>query len=147
MVLASVKFLSVSPELSMAVAALALNQQFLCFTTSKTRTLPWLPIRTYSTITHFKIQKNKSRLLFISCSSSSSTSQSPEAKTETAESCVNLGLQLFSKGRVFFKIFFQFLGSILVFCFVVLWFEIFCMSLLKSLRLCVSGTFWLLLRA
>ncbi|XP_010090809.2 protein LOW PSII ACCUMULATION 1, chloroplastic [Morus notabilis] len=82
----------------MAVAALALNQQFLCFTTSKTRTLPWLPIRTSSTITHFKIQKNKSRLLFISCSSS--TSQSPEAKTETAESCVNLGLQLFSKGRV-----------------------------------------------
>ncbi|XP_076892259.1 protein LOW PSII ACCUMULATION 1, chloroplastic [Bidens hawaiensis] len=37
----------------------------------------------------------------ISCSSSSSsTSPSPEVGSETAESCVNLGLSLFSKGRV-----------------------------------------------
>ncbi|GMN38040.1 hypothetical protein TIFTF001_007303 [Ficus carica] len=87
----------------MAVAALALNQQLLCFSTSKTTTtIPWLPTTT-STLTHFKFQKNKSHLFFISSSSSSSsssTSQSPEANTETAESCVNLGLQLFSKGRV-----------------------------------------------
>ncbi|KGN52798.1 protein LOW PSII ACCUMULATION 1, chloroplastic [Cucumis sativus] len=37
------------------------------------------------------------RLSILSCSS---TSQSPEANLQSAESCVNFGLQLFSKGRV-----------------------------------------------
>ncbi|KAL6208441.1 hypothetical protein ACLB2K_019390 [Fragaria x ananassa] len=83
----------------MAMAAQALlHQQWLCFSSnpiSTTTTRPWLPART-TTLTFFQIHKK-----LISCSSSSSsTSQSPEANTETAESCVNLGLQLFSKGRV-----------------------------------------------
>ncbi|KAK9945642.1 hypothetical protein M0R45_011146 [Rubus argutus] len=90
----------------MAVAAQALHQQWLCFSNPITRTRPWLPART-TTLTYYKkladhislIPCSSSSLLF-SSSSSSSTSQSPGANTETAESCVNLGLQLFSKGRV-----------------------------------------------
>lgn len=82
----------------MAAQAL-LHQQWLCFSSnpiSTTTTRPWLPART-TTLSFFQIHKK-----LIPCSSSSSTSQSPEANTETAESCVNLGLQLFSKGRVWY---------------------------------------------
>ncbi|KAL6271812.1 hypothetical protein ACE6H2_028723 [Prunus campanulata] len=82
----------------MAVAALALHQQWLSFSNPTTRTRPWLPSRT-TTVTHLQIHKNLAGISLISCSSSS-TSQSTDANTETAESCVNLGLQLFSKGRV-----------------------------------------------
>uniref|UniRef100_A0A803NQL4 Protein LOW PSII ACCUMULATION 1, chloroplastic n=1 Tax=Cannabis sativa TaxID=3483 RepID=A0A803NQL4_CANSA len=83
----------------MAVAVLALNHQLFCFSNSKTSTKPWLPT-SKSTLTHLKLIHRKTHYSFISFSSSSSTSQSPEANTDTAESCVNLGLQLFSKGRV-----------------------------------------------
>ncbi|KAF8387835.1 hypothetical protein HHK36_026496 [Tetracentron sinense] len=72
----------------MAVAALALQQQLVFFSKPK----PWLPNRT-----HLKSQKT-AYLSLIHCSSSSPSS--PETKTETAEACVNLGLSLFSKGRV-----------------------------------------------
>ncbi|OMO63802.1 Tetratricopeptide-like helical [Corchorus capsularis] len=80
----------------MAVAALALNLQLLCFSNSRTRakSRPWFPKRA----AFFNSQK-KAHIFIVSCSSSS-TSQSPEANTQTAESCVNLGLSLFSKGRV-----------------------------------------------
>ncbi|XP_062019865.1 protein LOW PSII ACCUMULATION 1, chloroplastic [Rosa rugosa] len=86
----------------MAMAAQALHQQCLCFssnpiTTSTTR--PWLPART-TTLTFFQVHKKFAHHISLIPCSSSSTSQSPEANTETAESCVNLGLQLFSKGRV-----------------------------------------------
>ncbi|ONH93873.1 hypothetical protein PRUPE_8G257900 [Prunus persica] len=82
----------------MAVAALALHQQWLSFSNPITRIRPWLPGRT-TTLTHLQIHKNLAGISLISCSSSS-TSQSTDANAETAESCVNLGLQLFSKGRV-----------------------------------------------
>ncbi|KAF3436423.1 hypothetical protein FNV43_RR23515 [Rhamnella rubrinervis] len=86
----------------MAVAAISLHQQLLCSSNLKTRTRPrcprpWLSCRK-STLSRLKLHNNNVHLPIISCSSS--TSQSPEANTETAESCVNLGLQLFSKGRV-----------------------------------------------
>ncbi|XP_010269498.1 PREDICTED: protein LOW PSII ACCUMULATION 1, chloroplastic isoform X1 [Nelumbo nucifera] len=78
----------------MAVAALALQQHLLYLSKPTT----WLPNRT-----HLKSQRI-GRVSLVSCSSSSSSSSSPssspEATTETAESCVNLGLSLFSKGRV-----------------------------------------------
>ncbi|XP_050363360.1 protein LOW PSII ACCUMULATION 1, chloroplastic [Argentina anserina] len=81
------------------MAAQALHQQWLCFSSNPIPTTkrPWLPART-TTLNLFQIHKK--HISLIPCSSSSSTSQSPEANTETAESCVNLGLQLFSKGRV-----------------------------------------------
>ncbi|KAJ7972941.1 protein LOW PSII ACCUMULATION 1, chloroplastic [Quillaja saponaria] len=82
----------------MAVAELALHQQFLCFSKPipRTRTRPWLPYN--ATLLN---SAKKTQFSFISCtSSSSSSSQTPEANVETAEFCVNLGLQLFSKGRV-----------------------------------------------
>ncbi|KAL9435702.1 hypothetical protein AB3S75_021884 [Citrus x aurantiifolia] len=83
----------------MAVAALV-SQQPLCFSNSiaigRTRHKPWLPTKTI-----ILNPQKKAHLCPISCSSSSSsTSQSPETNAETAESCVNLGLSLFSKGRV-----------------------------------------------
>nr|KJB41935.1 hypothetical protein B456_007G129100 [Gossypium raimondii] len=80
----------------MAVAALALNQQLLCFSYPKIRakSRPWFPQKT----TLLNSQK-KPHIFIVSCSSSP-TSQSPEANVQTAESCVNLGLSLFSKGRV-----------------------------------------------
>ncbi|KAH9786347.1 protein LOW PSII ACCUMULATION 1 [Citrus sinensis] len=82
----------------MAVAALV-SQQPLCFSnsiaTGRTRHKPWLPTKTI-----ILNPQKKAHLCPISCSSSSSTSQSPETNAETAESCVNLGLSLFSKGRV-----------------------------------------------
>lgn len=81
----------------MAVAAV--SQQLLSFSTStQTRATatpkPWFP-----NSTSLFVSLKKSHASFISFSSSS-TSQSPETNAETAESCVNLGLSLFSKGRV-----------------------------------------------
>ncbi|KAL5561491.1 hypothetical protein UlMin_031238 [Ulmus minor] len=81
----------------MAMAAPALNQQLLCFSNSKTRTRSWLSGKK-TNISHLKSQNKKTHFSFISCSSP--TSQSPQANMDTAESCVNLGLELFSKGRV-----------------------------------------------
>lgn len=83
----------------MAVAALV-SQQPLCFpnsiATGRTRHKPWLPTKTI-----ILNPQKKAHLCPISCSSSSSsTSQSPETNAETAESCINLGLSLFSRGRV-----------------------------------------------
>ncbi|KAG4174346.1 hypothetical protein ERO13_A11G115400v2 [Gossypium hirsutum] len=80
----------------MAVAALALNRQLLCLSYPKIRakSRPWFPQKT----TLLNSQK-KPHIFIVSCSSSP-TSQSPEANVQTAESCVNLGLSLFSKGRV-----------------------------------------------
>ncbi|XP_017969677.1 PREDICTED: protein LOW PSII ACCUMULATION 1, chloroplastic [Theobroma cacao] len=79
----------------MAVSALALNQQLLCFSNSRTRAIsrPWFPKK------ETLVNSHKAHIFIVSCSSSS-TSQSPEANTQSAESCVNLGLSLFSKGRV-----------------------------------------------
>ena len=79
-------------------AALAVNHHLLCF--SNPRTVTWVP-------TKLKPQK-RAYLSFTSCtsSSSSSSSTSPEADLQTAESRVNLGLSLFSKGRVFQLLFF-----------------------------------------
>ncbi|XP_057964987.1 protein LOW PSII ACCUMULATION 1, chloroplastic [Malania oleifera] len=78
----------------MAVAALALQQHLLCFSNSGTKAETWLLPRRSTLLKYRK----KGHLSLISCNSS--TSPSPEADTETAESCVNLGLSLFSKGRV-----------------------------------------------
>lgn len=47
------------------------------------------------------IRRKRAQFSLITCSSSSSSSPpSPETATQTAESCVNMGLSLFSKGRV-----------------------------------------------
>ncbi|KAA3475069.1 protein LOW PSII ACCUMULATION 1, chloroplastic [Gossypium australe] len=91
----------------MAVAALALNQQLLCFSYPKIRakSRPWFPQKT----TLLNSQK-KPHIFIVSCSSSP-TSQSPEANVQTAESCVNLGLSLFSKGRVRIDLFLAFCYS------------------------------------
>ncbi|XVE73297.1 hypothetical protein DITRI_Ditri11bG0106200 [Diplodiscus trichospermus] len=80
----------------MAVAALALSQQLLCFSNPKTRAKPrpWFPKK--ATL----LNSQKKAHVFIVSFSSSPTSQFPEANTQTAESCVNLGLSHFSKGRV-----------------------------------------------
>ncbi|GMJ09174.1 LOW PSII ACCUMULATION1 [Hibiscus trionum] len=80
----------------MAVASLALSQQLLCFSDPKIRakSRPWFPQR--STLLN---SQKKAHIFIVSCSSSQ-TSQPPEADVQTAESCVNLGLSLFSKGRV-----------------------------------------------
>ncbi|KAK1558928.1 hypothetical protein Q3G72_008386 [Acer saccharum] len=81
----------------MAVAAL--SHQLLCFTNSTTTRAsrrPWHSTNTASLLN--SSHNNKPRVTFIICSSS--TSQSPEDNAETPESCVNLGLSLFSKGRV-----------------------------------------------
>lgn len=98
--------LSLSLALKISMAALPLQQQLLCFSNLKTRTgrtTPWLSTRK-SILANFNSQNNKLHLSVISCSSS--TSQFREANTETAESCVNLGLELFSEGRVFFFFYF-----------------------------------------
>ena len=44
--------------------------------------------------------KSRHRRLVLASLSSSSSPTPPETQTETAESCVNLGLSFFSKGRV-----------------------------------------------
>ena len=80
------------------MAACALNQRLLCFSNSYSRTATkpcstWLP--SSKTIV-FSIPRNKGRLSLTSWTSRSSS----EANTQTAESCVSLGLSLFSKGRV-----------------------------------------------
>ncbi|PIA44446.1 hypothetical protein AQUCO_01700206v1 [Aquilegia coerulea] len=75
----------------MAVGTLAVLQHHF-FYLSKSRTQTW-----FHNTTHLKSQKLFRVPLIYSSSSSSSSS---ETKIETAESCVNLGLSLFSKGRV-----------------------------------------------
>lgn len=79
-------------------------QQFLCFSSKSisriTTTTPSLPFPHFSAIL---LRNNIPLSRIISCSSSSSSSsqsQTPEPDTQTSESCVNLGLHLFSKGRV-----------------------------------------------
>ncbi|KAG9443227.1 hypothetical protein H6P81_014567 [Aristolochia fimbriata] len=54
----------------------------------------------FSTRTHTKPRPVSSYFLVSCLSSSASPSPSPEKKAVTAESCVNLGLSFFSKGRV-----------------------------------------------
>ncbi|KAM1169596.1 hypothetical protein ACFX19_031896 [Malus domestica] len=82
----------------MAVAAPALHHHLrLRFSNPITRTRPSLPGGATAFLTHLQIHQNSARISLISCSS---TSKSTEANTDTPESCVNLGLQLFSKGRV-----------------------------------------------
>ncbi|CAL9065815.1 protein LOW PSII ACCUMULATION 1, chloroplastic [Musa acuminata AAA Group] len=79
----------------MAMASLALQQHLLCCPKSNTWSAPKTPLRS-----------RRARLLPVASSSSSSSSSSPpsppspETATQTAESCVNLGLSFFSKGRV-----------------------------------------------
>ncbi|KAH8517367.1 hypothetical protein Peur_048551 [Populus x canadensis] len=80
------------------MAAFALNQQLLCFSNSHSRTTTkpcsaWL---LSSKTSVFSIPRKKGRFSLTYCNSQSSS----EANTQTAESCVNLGLSLFSKGRV-----------------------------------------------
>uniref|UniRef100_A0A5B7ATZ4 Uncharacterized protein n=1 Tax=Davidia involucrata TaxID=16924 RepID=A0A5B7ATZ4_DAVIN len=86
----------------MAVATIVLHHHFFfCLSDSNSRTTTWIPKRR----TLLKSQK-RAHLSLISCSSSTSPPSSssppppPELNTVTAESCVNLGLSLFSKGRV-----------------------------------------------
>ncbi|KAM1344154.1 hypothetical protein ACFX2F_008267 [Malus domestica] len=81
----------------MAVAAPTMHRQWLLLSNPITRKRPSLPGGATTTLNHLQIHKNSAGISLISCSS---TSQSTEANTETPESCVNLGLQLFSKGRV-----------------------------------------------
>ncbi|MED6135944.1 Protein LOW PSII ACCUMULATION 1, chloroplastic [Stylosanthes scabra] len=86
--------------MAMAVVGVGVQQHLLCSSESKWsfRTTPCNPLYSFILIRpHKKIQFS-----LISCSSSSSSSspRSAEADTQTAESCVNLGLQLFSKGKV-----------------------------------------------
>ncbi|CAK9175299.1 unnamed protein product [Ilex paraguariensis] len=83
----------------MAVATLALHCHCLLFSSSSsnksiTRLRTWLPNET-PTLSSLQ----RSHFSLISCSSSTSP-PSPEVSTPTAESSVNLGLSLFSKGRV-----------------------------------------------
>ncbi|BAT86320.1 protein LOW PSII ACCUMULATION 1, chloroplastic isoform X1 [Vigna umbellata] len=75
----------------MAVVAV---QQFLCFAESNWRNIARPCIPSHTTI--LLHSRKKIQFSLISCSSS----QTPEVDTQTAESCVNLGLELFSKGRV-----------------------------------------------
>lgn len=86
----------------MVAMAVVASQQFMCFSESnwRIRTKPCFPLPHFNTI--LLRSRNKIQLPLISCSSSS---QTPQTDTQTAESCVNLGLQLFSKGRVFIIIF------------------------------------------
>ncbi|XP_021906792.1 protein LOW PSII ACCUMULATION 1, chloroplastic [Carica papaya] len=82
-------------------AALVPIQLLLCNSNSRTSSR-WLPCKS----TLLNSQQKKAFIFLVSCSSSSSssssspTSQPPETETKTAESCVNLGLSLFSRGRV-----------------------------------------------
>ncbi|XP_061369382.1 protein LOW PSII ACCUMULATION 1, chloroplastic [Gastrolobium bilobum] len=76
------------------MAVVAVQQQFLCFSESNWMSRKRPCLNTYGAI--FLRSPKKIQFSLISCSSS----QTPEADTQTAESCVNLGLQLFSKGRV-----------------------------------------------
>lgn len=75
----------------MAVVAV---QQFVCFADSNWRNIARPCIPSHTTI--LLHSRKKIQFSLISCSSS----QTPEVGTQTAESCVNLGLELFSKGRV-----------------------------------------------
>ncbi|KDP28132.1 hypothetical protein JCGZ_13903 [Jatropha curcas] len=83
----------------MAVAAVALNNSLLCFSNSTTRATRKPPCAWFPDETSLLVPRKKAHFTLTSYSSSS-TSQSPESGTQTPESCVNLGLSLFSKGRV-----------------------------------------------
>lgn len=86
------------------MAVTALSQQLLFFsnsTTTRAKPKPWFSNKTAIFSPH-----KKACVSFIRCSSSS-TSQSPETDAQTPESCVNLGLSLFSKGRVFMFTFYH----------------------------------------
>ncbi|XP_008800839.1 protein LOW PSII ACCUMULATION 1, chloroplastic isoform X1 [Phoenix dactylifera] len=72
----------------MAMAAIGLHQQLLCCPGSRA-------LSSYRPC----LRSQKSRLVLVA-SSSSPPSPSSETSAQTAESCVNLGLSLFSKGRV-----------------------------------------------
>ncbi|WOL15833.1 protein LOW PSII ACCUMULATION 1, chloroplastic [Canna indica] len=75
----------------MVMASLALQQHLLCCTKPNTWSAPKFYLR---------YRKHLFLPLASSSSSPSPPSSSPETATQTAESCVNLGLSLFSKGRV-----------------------------------------------
>ncbi|KAI5425031.1 variant 2 [Lathyrus oleraceus] len=85
----------------MVAMAMLAAQQFLFFSSqsnsriSTTTTRPCLPLPQFTSIL-LRSRNSKIQFPLISCSSS----QTPETQTQTAESCVNLGLQLFSKGKV-----------------------------------------------
>ncbi|KAJ8768626.1 hypothetical protein K2173_023530 [Erythroxylum novogranatense] len=80
-------------------ASVVVNQHLLCFPSSRnSRSCSWLLHKTCLLTPHRNIHFSLASSPF--STSLSSTSQSPEANTQTAESCVNLGLSLFSKGRV-----------------------------------------------
>ncbi|XP_047329124.1 protein LOW PSII ACCUMULATION 1, chloroplastic [Impatiens glandulifera] len=89
----------------MAVATISPNQRLLFYQSSSSTSFatanPWFSIRRKN---HFSLYEKTHFHSLIVCSSSASPqpSSSPEvdAPVETAESCVNLGLSLFSKGRV-----------------------------------------------
>ncbi|KAM7276533.1 hypothetical protein ACFE04_018399 [Oxalis oulophora] len=87
--------------MAMAVAGIALNTNLLRFSsTTKSCVLKFNKSTTTAALL-FKSQ-SKGRLTLISSSSSSQSSEASNNNTvqNTAESCVNLGLSLFSKGRV-----------------------------------------------
>lgn len=76
---------------------------------SRTTTLLWLPLhysaKSFCSWSFPHSERPHSSVFSCSASSSSSSSSSPpppspEVTTATAESCINLGLSLFSKGRV-----------------------------------------------
>ncbi|CAI8615092.1 unnamed protein product [Vicia faba] len=79
--------------------AMLAAQPFLFFSSQSNSRIsrPCLPLPQLSSI-HLRSRNSKIQFPLISCSSS----QTPETQTQTqtAESCVNLGLQLFSKGKV-----------------------------------------------
>lgn len=91
--------------MAMAMAVVAAAQQFQCFfffsepnSIIRTTTRPCSPLL---------IPPSRRKIEFSLISRASS--QTPEAaQTQTAESCVNLGLDLFSKGRVGSIVFFNF---------------------------------------
>lgn len=76
------------------MAVPTLNQQLLFFSDSRTKR-QWFPYKS-------KLFNSPKKVTIFHVSCSSSTSKSPETANtpQTAESCVNLGLKLFSKGRV-----------------------------------------------
>lgn len=120
----------------MAVAAVALNSHLLCFSKSRTPS-SWLLHKTSLLST-----RKKPHLSLTFCSSSSSsTSQSPEANTQTAESCVNLGLSLFSKGRVFHSLLPFFVFSVSFFFLFSYYYgiELYCLRVFLGLLILVTS--------
>ncbi|KAL8167734.1 hypothetical protein V2J09_009233 [Rumex salicifolius] len=87
---------SIDLSLRMAVSTFTLQRHFLCLSEpkSKTEIKPWLLKGPNSSL------RRSVRFPSVACSSSSSSPSAAEEAEQTAESCVNLGLSLFSKGRV-----------------------------------------------